>query len=88
MGMSMASIALQRMTKFLCTRTTSSNTKPLVQISGALTLPPRIISNTLAQTPTKLDMKHLYQIDAIDGLPSGIMLLAVDHNLDHNYQNH
>ena len=37
------------------------------------------------QAPTELDTKHLYQLDATDDLPSGIIPLAVDHKIDHMY---
>ena len=37
------------------------------------------------QASTELDMKHLYQLDAVDDLPSGIIPLAVDHKIDHEY---
>ena len=30
-------------------------------------------------------MRHLYQLDDIDDLLSGVMYLAVDHKIDHKY---
>ena len=59
--------------------------EPIVQNTGALTLAPRSISVISVQVPTKLNLKHLYQPDAADDLPSGIIPLAVDHKIDHKY---
>ena len=58
---------------------------PIVQNSGALTLPPRSILVISVQAPMELNIKHLYQLDAIDDLPSGIIPLSVDHKIGHKY---
>ena len=72
-------------TTFLCTSTASSNTESVVQNSGAFMLPPKSISIISVQAPNNLNTRHLYQLDATDDLPSGIIPLAVDHNIDHKY---
>ena len=57
--------------------------RPIVWNSGALTLPPRSISVISVQSPTDIGTKHLYQLDAADDLPSGIIPLAVGHKIHH-----
>ena len=59
--------------------------EPIVQTSGALTLPPRRISVISVQAPTKLDAKHLYQQDVAEDPPSDIIPLEIDHKIDHKY---
>ena len=48
-------------------------------------LPPRSISVISVKAPTRLNTRHLYQLDATDNLSPGIIPLAVDHKIDHKY---
>ena len=45
-------------------------------------LPARSISVISVQAPTKVNTRHLYQLDAIDDLPLGSISLAVDPKID------
>ena len=72
--------------EFLGTSTASSNMEPIVLNARALTLPPRSIYIISGLAPTELNTKHLYQLDAADDLPSGIISLAMYHKIDHRQQ--
>ena len=48
-------------------------------------LPTRSVSAMSVKAPTELNTRHLYQLDATDNLPPGIISLAVDHKIDHKY---
>ena len=39
----------------------------------------------MVQAPTEPNIKHIYQLNASDNLPSGTLSLAVDHRIDHKY---
>ena len=39
----------------------------------------------MVQTPTELDMQHIYTLDVGNNLPLGIIPLAVDHKIDQKY---
>ena len=41
----------------------------------------------MVQAPTKLSQKYIYELNATDDLPSGIIPLAVDHRIDNKYPN-
>ena len=69
----------------ICTSTVSSKQEPIKQNWGALQFPPRSTSVIAVQTPTELNTKHIYQLNASEDLPSGIIPLAVDHRIDHKY---
>ena len=47
--------------------------------------PARSISVILVQAWIKLNTKHLYQLDAADNSPLGIITLAADHKINHKY---
>ena len=47
--------------------------------------PPGSVSVISVKAPTKLNPRHLYQMDATNNLPPGIIPLAVDHKIDHKY---
>ena len=81
----MASSIKHIITNFLCTSTASSSLEPIVGNAGELTLPTRGISIILVEAPTELNTNHLYQLNAIADLLSGIASLAVDHRIDHMY---
>ena len=68
----------------LCTSTASSKTEPIIWNAGAL-LALRSISVIAVQAPTKLNTKHIHQLNATDDLPSGVIPLAVDHRIHHKY---
>ena len=61
--------------------------EPTIQNTEALQLPSRGISIIAVQTPTELNTKHIYQLNAANDLPSGIISLAVNHRIDLNDQN-
>ena len=67
---------------FVHTSTAPLNTEPIIQNAGAHTLPPRSILISV-QAPTKLNTRHVFQLNATDNLPPGIISLAVGHKIDH-----
>ena len=73
--------------KFLCTSIPSSNTKVIIYNSGSAILPPRSVSVISEKVKTKLNTRYLYQLNATDNLPCGILPLVVDHKIDHKYPN-
>ena len=70
---------------FLCTNISSSNTEPIFWNSGVFILPLRSILIILVQAPTEWNTWLLFQLDATDDLPSGIIPFAVDHKIDYKY---
>ena len=48
-------------------------------------LPPRNVSIISVQAPMDLNTRHLYQLNATDNLPPGIIPMAVDLKIDHKY---
>ena len=48
-------------------------------------LPPGSVSVISVKGPTEVNTRYLYQLDAADNLPPGIISLAVDHKIDHRY---
>ena len=58
--------------------------EPIIQ-NAALQLPPGSICVIAVQAPTELNTKHIYQLNASDDLPSGIIPLAVNHWIHHKY---
>ena len=58
---------------------------PIVENAGALQLPLRSISVTAIQAPTELNTQHIYQLNASDDLPLGLILLAVNQRIHHKY---
>ena len=70
--------------KFLCRSIPSSNTESIIHNSRSTMLPPRSVSVISVKVSTKLNTRHLYQLNAADKLLPHIIPLAVDHKIYHN----
>ena len=71
---------------YLCTSKSSTKaTKPLVWNTGIFYLQPRSVSIITVQAPTVLKPHHIYKFSASNDLPLGLIPLAVNHKINHNY---
>ena len=71
----------------LFTSKTSTVTKPKVQNARAFYLQAKSILIITVQVPAELKPQYIYQLRTSDNLSLGIIPLAVDHKISHNYPN-
>ena len=62
-----------------------TDTKPIICNEGAFYLQPRSIAIITAQTPTELNIQHIYALNTSNYPPLGPLPLAVDHKINQKY---
>ena len=61
------------------------HSKPIICKTGTYYLQPGSISVIMVQTPIELDTQHIYDLNASNDLPLGVIFLVVDDKIDHKY---